>query len=100
MLHPPAHLESKLRELRAPVWQRNRQFWQRVVQQYPLRAGLTEEQVTRYLVSLDYAFPTILEQYNQAGTVRDIYDMLQVASEILDMMLFGVIQPQKEEEQK
>ena len=27
MLHPPAHLESKLRELRAPVWQINRQFW-------------------------------------------------------------------------
>lgn len=98
MLHPPAHLESKLRELRAPVWQRNRRFWQRIVQQYPLRAGLTEEQVTRYLVSLDYAFQTILEQYNQAGKVNDIHDMLQVASEILDMILFGVMQSKKEEE--
>lgn len=100
MLHPPAHLESKLRELRAPVWQINQQFWKRVVKQYPLRTGLEEEQVTRYLVSLDYAFQTILEQYNQAGKVNDIHDMLQIASEILDMMLFGVMQPQKEEEQK
>lgn len=100
MLHPPVHLESKLRELRAPVWKRNRQFWQRAIQQYPLRTGLTEEQVTRYLVSLDYAFPTILEQYNQTGTVRDIHDMLQVASELLNMILFGVMQPNKEEEQK
>lgn len=100
MLHPPAHLESKLRELRAPVWQINQQFWKRVVKQYPLRAGLEEEQVTRYLVSLDYAFQTILEQYNQAGKVNDIHDMLQIASEILDMMLFGVMKPQKEEEQK
>ena len=100
MLHPPAHLESKLRELRAPVWQINQHFWKRVVKQYPLRAGLEEEQVTRYLVSLDYAFQTILEQYNQAGKVNDIHDMLQIASEILDMMLFGVMQPKKEEEQK
>lgn len=100
MLHPPAHLESRLRELRAPVWQINQQFWQRVVKQYPLRAGLEEEQVTRYLVSLDYAFQTILEQYNQTGKVNDIHDMLQITSEILDMMLFGVMQPQKEEEQK
>lgn len=100
ILHPPAHLESRLRELRAPVWQINQQFWQRVVKQYPLRAGLEEEQVTRYLVSLDYAFQTILEQYNQAGKVNDIHDMLQITSEILDMMLFGVMQPQKEEEQK
>lgn len=100
MLHPPAHLESRLRELRVPVWQINQQFWQRVVKQYPLRAGLEEEQVIRYLVSLDYAFQTILEQYNQTGKVNDIHDMLQITSEILDMMLFGVMQPQKEEEQK
>lgn len=100
MLHPPAHLESKLRELRAPVWQINQKFWKRVVKQYPLRTGLEEEQVIRYLVSLDYAFQTILEQYNQAGKVNDIHDMLQIASEILDMMLFGVMQSQKEEEQK
>lgn len=100
MLHPPAHLESKLRELRAPIWQINRQFWERVVKKYPLRAGLEEEQVTRYLVSLDYSFQTILEQYNQAGKVNNIHDMLQIASEILDMMLFGVMQPKKEEEQK
>lgn len=98
MLHPPAHLESKLRELRTSVWQRNRRFWQRVVQQYPLRAGLTEEQVTRYLVSLDYAFQTILEQYNQSDTVKDIHGMVQVVSEILDMILFGVMQSKKEEE--
>ena len=98
MLHPPAHLESKLRELRASVWQRNRRFWQRVVQQCPLRAGLTEEQVTRYLVSLDYAFQTILEQYNQSDTVKDIHGMVQVVSEILDMILFGVMQSKKEEE--
>lgn len=98
MLHPPAHLESKLRELRAPAWQRNRRFWQRVVQQYPLRAGLTEEQVTRYLDSLDYAFQTILEQYNQSDTVKDIHGMVQVVSEILDMILFGVMQSKKEEE--
>lgn len=100
MLHPPAHSESKLRELRAPVWQINRQFWQRVVRQYPLRAGLKEEQVMRYLESIDYAFQTILEQYNEAGNARDIYDILQITSEILEMLLFGVMQPKKEEEQK
>lgn len=98
MLHPPAHLESKLRELRAPVWQINRQFWQRVVRQYPLRAGLKEEQVMRYLESIDYAFQTILEQYNEAGNARDICDILQITSEILEMLLFGVMQPQKEEQ--
>ena len=98
MLHPPAHLESKLRELRAPVWQINRQFWQRVVRQYPLRAGLKEEQVMRYLESIDYAFQTILEQYNEASNARDIYDILQITSEILEMLLFGVMQPQKEEQ--
>lgn len=98
MLHPPAHLESKLRELRAPVWQINRQFWQRVVRQYPMRAGLKEEQVMRYLESIDYAFQTILEQYNEAGNARDIYDILQITSEILEMLLFGVMQPQKEEQ--
>lgn len=98
MLHPPAHLESKLRELRAPVWQINRQFWQRVVRQYPLRAGLKAEQVMRYLESIDYAFQTILEQYNEAGNARDIYDILQITSEILEMLLFGVMQPQKEEQ--
>lgn len=98
MLHPPAHLESRLRELRAPVWQRNRQFWQSVVRQYPLRDGLKEEQVMRYLVSIDYAFQTILEQHNEAGNVKDVHDILQIASEILDMLLFGVMQTKKGEQ--
>ena len=98
MLHPPAHLESRLRELRSPVWQRNRQFWQSVVRQYPLRDGLKEEQVMRYLESIDYAFQTILEQYNEAGNVKDVHDILQIASEILDMLLFGVMQPKEGEQ--
>lgn len=97
MLHPPTHLENRLRELRAPIWERNRQLFQRVVKHYPLRAGLGEEQVMRYLESVDYAFQTILKQYNQAGKANTIQDMLQIASEILDMMLYGVMQPKKEE---
>ena len=63
-----------------------------------MRAGLKEEQVMRYLESIDYAFQTILEQYNEAGNARDIYDILQITSEILEMLLFGVMQPQKEEQ--
>ena len=54
--------------------------------------------MTRYLVSLDYAFQTILEQYNQSDTAKDIHGMVQVVSEILDRILFGVMQSKKEEE--
>lgn len=98
MLHPPAHLENRLRELREPLWQQNRHFLQCVAKKYPLREGLQEEQVVRYLESIDYAFQTILEQYDETGTAQDIHDMLQIVSEILNMLLFGVMKPPKEED--
>lgn len=98
MLHPPTHLEAQLRELRAPVWQRNRQMLQRAARRYPLRDGLCPEQVQRYLESIDYAFQTILEQYDTDGQARSFEDMLRLTSEILDMLLFGVMQPQPRED--
>lgn len=94
MLYPPAHLESRLRALRAPVWEHNRRFLQRVTQQYPLRDGLGEEQVIRYLESVDYAFQVILERYDAKNEARGFRDMLCLTDEILDMLLFGVMKPQ------
>lgn len=94
MLHPPAHLESRLRELRAPVWERNRKFLHRVAQRYPLREGLREEQAARYLESIDYAFQTILEKYDAKGKTQGVQEMLRLTDEILDMLLFGILRPQ------
>ena len=93
MLRPPEHLEDQIQTLHKPLRSLNNQFLDRVVAQMPLRAGLSREQVTRYLGCMEELLYPIMVRYQAGQMPTDLHAMLDTAEQILDMILFGVVRP-------
>ena len=90
-LNPPQHLMERIRQLRAPIRELNRQFLQRQISRMLLRPGLDEKKVARYLESMESLFKHVLTCYSGEQTKMDLHAMLAFAGELLDMILFGVL---------
>lgn len=61
----------------------------------PLRLDLSTEKVTRYLQSIEPILHSIINRYQTEETSQDLHSMLEVTQEVLNMILFGVIQQPK-----
>ncbi len=91
MLRPPEHLRNQIQALHEPLRSLNSRFLSRVAAHMPLRAGLSQEQVTQYLGSIEELFYPIMARYRGQQPPVDLHAMLDVAEQLLDMMLFGII---------
>ena len=91
LLRPPRHLREQIWALRAPVRELNHQFIWRVVGRMPLREGLRQEAVMRYLDSVEYSLPHALRQYSAGGDLTDMHTLMEAVGELLDLVLYGVI---------
>lgn len=97
MVHPPKHLREQIQELRGPIREVNRQFLERVVAQAKLRPGLRPEQVARYLESMQDTFRGAVLRCQEESGKEDLHTMLELSGELLEMILFGVVQqPERE----
>ena len=94
MLRPPKHLAAQIQELRAPIREMNRKFLGRQTARIPLRAGLDRKKVSSYLEGVGGIFQTILAAYRGETEEQDLHAMLETAEELLDLILFGVLQPE------
>ena len=92
MLHPPKHLTTQIQELRAPIREVNRQFIHQLVQKMPLRAEIDPQKAARYLESIEYFFQSVLQNYQGNHPKEDLHEMFAAAGEMLDMILFGILQ--------
>lgn len=92
MLRPPQHLVEQIRNLRAPIRQINQKFLEELVTRMPLRKELDPQRVTRYLESLEPIFQNIISDYQGGQPERDFHAMLKTAGELLNMVLFGILQ--------
>lgn len=93
MLRPPRQLVEQIQALRAPIREMNRQFMSQVTAQMTLRPGLDREKVTRYLEGLESHFWSLAAQYQPEHSSQDLHSMLEVAEDLLDVVLFGVLPP-------
>ena len=89
MLRPPEQLREQIQILHRPLEEMNRRFLRVVVSGMRRRPELKEEQVNRYLESIVYTFSDMLLR---GRTLEDIHAMLEATEELLDMILFGVLQ--------
>ena len=93
MFRTPRALEGEIDRLREPLRALNVERLQQAARGLRLRRSLTAEQVTRYLESVEHAFWTLIRQYNQGKRPQDLRQMEEISMQILDMALFGVIEP-------
>ena len=92
LLRPPKHLEEQIQILHAPIREMNRQFLGRLVAKMPLRPGLDAKQAARYLESVEFLFKNALMYYKGEQAHPDLHTMLESVGELLNMILFGVLQ--------
>ena len=92
MLHPPKHLVEQIRELRTPIREVNRRFIRQLVEQMHLRPGMNPRKAARYLESMDDCFLNVARGCRDDGAEKDLHAMLESAGELLDMILFGILQ--------
>ena len=91
ILRPPQHLREQIWALRRPLREMNRQFLWRVVRGMPMREGLRQEAVMRYLDSLEDALPNVLRQYQAGGDLTDMRTLMESEGELLDLVFYGII---------
>ena len=92
MLRPPKHLAEQIQTLREPIRQLNRAFIETLVTRMPLRPDLNPQMVTRYLMSMEPFFQSMMANYRGGQPARDFHGMLELAGELLNMLLFGILQ--------
>lgn len=92
MLWPPEHLLEEIQALRKPLRRLNQVFLEHIVSSMPLRPGLDQKKVIRYLESTEAIFRSIQSSYQEEHEASDLHTMLETAAELLDMVLFGVLQ--------
>ena len=92
MLRPPKHLAEQIRALHAPLREINRRFLEQLAAHAALRPGVDQKKVIRYLESVEHVFRNMLLYDQDASAAQDLHTMLAAAGELLDMVLFGVLQ--------
>ena len=92
LLRPPQPLREQIWALRRPLREMNRQFLWRAVSRMPMREGLRQEAVVRYLDSLEDALPSVLRQYQAGGDLTDMHTLMEMEGELLNLIFYGVIQ--------
>ena len=92
MLRPPKHLAQEIRRLHTPIREMNHNFLTQLTAHMVLRPGLDRKAVIRHLERVEYVFRDMVLEGREAGVAQDLHTMLETAGEVLDMVLFGVLQ--------
>ena len=95
MIHPPKHLARQITQLHQPLQQLNRDFLRQVISHMQLRPGLSPADVASYLECVAPVFPTFVHQLQEQKTANT-HSMLCAAEQVLQMILYGVVQEQPE----
>ncbi len=95
VIYPPKHLSQQIQVLHQPIMDMNCHFIESIISRMPLRLDLSTEKVTRYLQSIEPILHSIINRYQTEETSQDLHSMLEVTQEVLNMILFGVIQQPK-----
>lgn len=95
MIRPPRQMEQEIYVLRRPVRELNQRFLKQIISGMPLRPELNEENVARYLEGIEYVLSGMMEQYSSQGKNADVHSVLEETVEVLDMILFGIVQKEK-----
>ena len=95
MIHPPKHLARQITQLHQPLQQLNRDFLRQVISHMQLRPGLSPADVASYLECVAPVFPTFVHQRQEQKTANT-HSMLCAAEQVLQMILYGVVQEQPE----
>lgn len=95
VIYPPKHLSQQIQVLHQPIMDMNCHFLESIISRMPLRLDLSTEKVTCYLQSIEPILHSIINRYQTEETAQDLHSMLEVTQEVLNMILFGVIQQPK-----
>ena len=91
LFYPPKQLAAEIKKLHQPLDDLNHDFLQQVVSRLELRPSLSQEAVSRYFRGIEYVFMTLLERCQGEDRPLDVETMVGTSSEVLDMLLFGVV---------
>lgn len=89
LLHTPAHLAGDIQQLRAPLLEANRCFFQTILDTASLRPGLDREQALVYLEAVEESFWAMVRRCCAASSPEERQPDLW-RGRLLDLILFGV----------
>jgi len=90
IIHTPKHLEKEIHKLHQPIEKLNKSFLENIVENMQLRPGIEKKKAMQYLESVEYLLPMIIKS-NGFMTQTDLQTVFTSAQEILDMLLFGIV---------
>ena len=90
-MHCPKHLQKTVKDLRRPLIELNHEVLFNNRSNHPIRAGLKEEDVNRYLDIWEHFMRDFTELYIGDAKDDELHAFFKGAGEILDMLLFGVL---------
>ena len=82
----PPHLSEKVKQLRAPMRERNRELLRYMLTQTHLRSGVSENDARRWFDALEGMLPELLSRLSEGGDTR------AQGKFVLDMILFGILE--------
>lgn len=89
MFHAPPQLVPEIAKMRKPLAQANAHFMAHVVNTVGLRDGITKQEATRYLESVEFVFWTMLRM-NGVQDMSQSQALRQCTERLLDMLLYGI----------
>lgn len=97
VFYPPGHLAEQIQKYREPIHKENERFLRQIVSRAKLHENMDEEKVIRYLNSIYQLFWNTLRQYCLPEKYQGFHSTLTEAEELLEMLLFGVIDREQTE---
>lgn len=91
LFRTPKHLADDIQQLRRPLAERNRQFFEQVILQLPLREGISAQEAMHYFEGMEYIFWELIIQYQPKEELLDLHAFSVTAGRLLDMILFGIV---------
>lgn len=89
VLRPPKGLAKQIRELYAPIREKNQRFLQELLVRMPLRPGISQEKAVRFLGGVEY----FLQYYQRGQPEQNLHSILETAEDVFYMAAYGVFQP-------
>lgn len=92
MLRTPKHLRESIQELRRPLRELNRAFFQNIISQLRLRPTVEAEEAARYFEGIESVFWELMAQYRSKEEIFDLHSFSLQAGRLLELVLFGIAQ--------
>ena len=90
VISTPADLKDEITLAHQDLKKMNHTFFSEVIKNTKLRNGVKHDDIMRYLESIAALYRPILERYSNGSL--DIEKMIEYTNDIIDFVLFGVIE--------